>query len=122
MRAARAGFFLLIGVSKLAHHDLYWLPAKIPPPGGRGLAGAAVWAGAAAVQPVLSVRRFPMIQVLLCVIWSAAVVMGVEAVGATPLRGDVPGALVGTLIVAWRPVLTILEETRRSAGIHADVS
>jgi len=63
-----------------------------------------------------------MVDVLLCVIWSAAVVMGVEAVGATPLRGDVPGALVGTLIVAWQPLLTILEETRRSAGIHRGVA
>ena len=117
-----AGFFLLLGVSKLAHHDLYWLPAQIPPRGGRGLAGAAVWAAAAAVQPLLRVHRFPMVDVLLCVIWSAAVVMGVEAVGATPLRGDVPGALVGTLIVAWQPLLTILEETRRSAGIHRGVA
>ncbi len=117
-----AGFFLLIGVSKLAHHDLYWLPAQIPPRGWRGLAGAAVWAVAAAVAPLLRVRRFPMVDVLLCVIWSAAVVMGVEAVGATPLRGDVPGALAGTLIVAWQPLLTILEETRRSAGIHRGVA
>ena len=117
-----AGFFLLVGVSKLAHHDLYWLPAQIPPRGGRGLAGAAVWAAAAAVQPLLRVRRFPMVGVLLCVLWSAAVVMGVEAVGATPLRGDVPGALVGTVIVAWQPLLTILEETRRSAGIHRGVA
>jgi hypothetical protein len=116
------GFCLLIGVSKLAHHDLYWLPAQIPPRHGRGLAGAAVWAAAAAVQPLLRARRFPMLDLLLCVIWSAVVVMGVEAVGATPLRGDVPGALVGTLIVAWQPLLTILEETRRSAGIHADVA
>ncbi len=117
-----AGFLLLIGVSKLAHHDLYWLPAQIPPRGGRGLAGAAVWAAAAAIQPLLRTRRFPMVDVLLCVIWSAAVVMGVEAVGATPLRGDVPGALVGTLIVAWQPLLTILEETRRSAGMHRHVA
>ena len=63
-----------------------------------------------------------MLDLLLCVIWSAAVLMGVEAVGARPLTGDVPGALVGTLIVAWQPLLTILEETRQSAGIHSGVA
>jgi hypothetical protein len=32
------------------------------------------------------------------------------------------GALVGTLIVAWQPLQTIVEETRHSAGIHTDVA
>ena len=91
-------------------------------------AAGADWPGQRSGLPprpfslLLRTRRFPMVDVLLCVVWSAAVVMGVEAVGATPLRGDVPGALVGTLIVAWQPLLTILEETRRPAGIHRHVA
>ena len=28
---AAAGFCVLIGVSRATHHDLYWLPAQIPP-------------------------------------------------------------------------------------------
>jgi hypothetical protein len=117
-----AGFCLLIGVSKLTHNSLYWLPAKFPPAHGRGLAAIAVWAAAPAVQPLLRVRRFPMLDLLLCAVWSGAAVMAVEAAGAEPLRGDVVGALAGTLIVGWRPLLTIVEETRVSAGIHSDVA
>ncbi len=117
-----AGFCVLICVSKLAHHNLYWLPAKLPPSHGRGLAAIGVWAAAAAVQPLLRTRRFPMFDVLLCAAWSAAVLVAVEATGALPVRGDLLGALAGTLIVAWKPLLMILEETRISAGIHSDVA
>src|SRR5579875_972384 len=35
---AAAGFCVLIGVSRAAHHDLYWLPAHIPPRHPRTLA------------------------------------------------------------------------------------
>jgi eukaryotic-like serine/threonine-protein kinase len=119
---AAAGFCVLLGVSRLAHHNLYWLPAKLPPTHGRGLAAIGVWAAAAAVQPLLRVRRFPMFDVLLCAAWSAAVVVAVEATGAVPIRGDLVGALTGTLILAWQPLLMIFEETRMSAGIHSDVA
>ena len=117
-----AGFCVLVGVAKLAHHDLYWLPAKLPPPHWRVVAAVGVWAAACAVAPLLRARRHPMLDLVLCAVWSAAVVMAVEAVGALSLRGAVAGALVGTLVVGWRPLLTILHETRISAGIHGDVA
>ena len=48
--------------------------------------------------------------------------MALQAVGARPIVGELPGALVATAIVAWRPLLTILEETRGYAGIHSGVA
>jgi serine/threonine protein kinase len=118
---AAAGFCVLIGVSRATHHDLYWLPAQIPPQHARALAAIGVWAAAAAVQPLLRLRRFPMLDLMLAVAWSAALVIGVEAAGARPIVGELPGALVATAIVAWKPLLTILEETRGYAGIHSGV-
>ncbi len=118
---AAGGFCVLIGVSRATHHDLYWLPAQIPPQHARALVAIGVWAAAAAVQPLLRLRRFPMLDLMLAVAWSAALVIGVEAAGARPIAGELPGALVATAIVAWKPLLTILEETRGYAGIHSGV-
>ena len=59
---------------------------------------------------------------LLTAAWSAVFLAAVEAVGATPLHGGVIGAVVGTLIVAWQPLQTLVDETRHSAGIHTDVA
>ena len=119
---AAAGLCVLIGVSRATHHDLYWLPAQIPPQHPRALAAIGVWAAAAAIQPLLRLPRFPMLELMLCIVWSAALVVGVEAVGAKPVIGELPGALVGTAIVAWRPLLTLFEETRGYAGIHSGVA
>ena len=119
---AAAGLCVLIGVSRAVHHDLYWLPAQIPPRHPRALAAIGVWAAAAAIQPLLRIPRFPMLDLMLCVAWSGALVVGVEAVGARPIIGELPGALMATAIVAWAPLLTILEETRGSAGIHSGVA
>ena len=117
-----AGLCVLIGVGRATHHDLYWLPAQIPPRHPRALATIGVWAAAAAVQPLLRARRFPMLDLMLAVVWSVALVMGVAAVGARPIVGELPGALVATAIVACGPLLTILEETRGYAGIHSGVA
>ncbi len=119
---AAAGLCVLIGVSRATHHDLYWLPAQIPPRHPRALEAIGVWAAAAAIQPLMRVPRFPMLELMLCVAWAGALVVGVEAVGARPIIGELPGALVATAIVAWRPLLTILEETRGSPGIHSGVA
>jgi eukaryotic-like serine/threonine-protein kinase len=119
---AAAGLCVLIGISRATHHDLYWLPAQIPPRHPRALAAIGVWAAAAAIQPLMRLPRFPMLELMLCVVWSAALIAGVEAVGARPIIGELPGALIATAIVAWRPLLTILEETRGRAGIHSGVA
>ena len=119
---AAAGLCVLVGVSRATHHNLYWLPAQIPPHHLRALAAIGVWAAAAALQPLLRVRRFPILDLMLAVAWSAALVTGVEAAGARPIAGELPGALLATAIVAWKPLLTILEETRGYAGIHSGVA
>lgn len=120
--AAAAGLCLLVGVARASNHDLYWLPARIPPHPLEAIAAVGVWAAAAALAPLLRIERFPLLSLLLCVAWSSALVMGVQAVGARPIAGELPSALLGTAILAWRPLLTLLEETRRFAGIHADVA
>ena len=119
---AAAGLCVLIGVARATNHNLYWLPAQIPPRHPRALAAIGVWAAAAAVQPLLRIRRFPLLDLIVSVAWSVALVVGVEAAGARPIIGELPGALLATAIVAWAPLLTILEETRGSAGIHSGVA
>jgi hypothetical protein len=117
-----AGFMLLIAVGRLAHHDLYWLPVQIPPRRPEALLGAAVWAAAATLAPVLRTRRFPMLDLLLVGLWSALTLATVQALGAGSLRGGVPGAVLGGLILAVGPLLAIVEETRAHMGIDGDVA
>ncbi len=117
-----AGFCLLVALSRATHQNLYWLPDSIPPTRGQGLLAIAVWALAAAGQPWLRSARFPVLEIALCAAWSAALLIAVEASGATPLRGALAGALAGMLIVAWRPLLRIIEETRDYPGNFADVA
>ena len=118
---AAGGLVALVGVSRAAHHNLYWLPSQIPPHHTLELAAIGVWAAGAAIQPLLRVRRFPLLEVLLCAAWSTALVIGVEAVGLRSVSGELPGALLGMVIVAWRPVLAMIDETRYAAGIHSGV-
>jgi hypothetical protein len=114
---AAGGLCALIGVSRATHHDLYWLPARIPPHHALELAAIGVWAVAAALQPLLRLLgRFPLLELMLCIVWSAALMVGVEAVGVRSAVGELPGALLGTAIVAWRPLLAIIDETRYAAG------
>jgi eukaryotic-like serine/threonine-protein kinase len=119
---AAAGLCLLVGVSKATDRNLYWLPREFPPTHARGMLAIAVWAAAAAFQPLLRLRGFAMLELGLCAAWSAAVVIAVQAAGASPLRGVAAGALAAVVIVAWRPLSSIVEETRRSSGKHADVA
>jgi serine/threonine protein kinase len=119
---AAGGLGVLVAVSRATHHDLFWLPAQIPPHRTLELAAFAVWGLAAALQPLMRVRRFPWLDLGLCIVWSAALVAGLDAVGLRSPIGELPGALLGTLIVAWQPLLAIIDETRHAAGIHSGVS
>ncbi len=113
---------VLAAAGRATGHDLYWLPSQIPPGDPRALALLGVWAVAAAIQPLLRVRRFPMLDLLLAVAWSVALVLAVEATHARPITGQIPGALLAAAIVGLPPVLTILEETKAHGGIHRDVA
>jgi serine/threonine protein kinase len=115
---AAGGLGAVIATARATHHNLYWLPAHIPPHHPLELAVFGVWAVAATVQPFLRVQRFPLLELLLCIVWSAALVVGVEAVGLRSPIGELPGAIVGLVIVAWHPVLAIIDETRHAAGIR----
>ncbi len=120
--AAAGALALLVGVGRTVHHNLYWLPAQIPPHRTLELAAFGVWAFGAAIQPFLRVRRFPVLDLLLCVAWSVALVVGMEAVGLRSPVGELPGALLATAIVAWQPALAIVDQTRYAAGIYSGVS
>ena len=119
---AAVGFCLLIGVSKASHQNLYWSPVGFLPAHGNGLAAIGVWALAAAVQPLMRTRRFPALEIALCAVWSAAIVIALRSVGVVPLNGALAGALVGMLIVAWRPLLSLVEETGHLPGADGDVA
>lgn len=119
---AAGGLAVLVGVSRHIHHDLYWLPVRIPPHHTLELAAFGVWAVAAALQPLLRAPRFPLLELLLCAAWSTALVIGVQAVGLRSPVGEIPGALLGMAIVGWRAVWRMIDETRYAAGIHSGVS
>ncbi|HEX3617703.1 MAG TPA: serine/threonine-protein kinase [Solirubrobacteraceae bacterium] len=119
---AAGGLAALVGASRATHHDLYWLPARIPPRHTLELAVFGIWAAGAALQPLLRVRRFPLLELLLCAAWSTALVIGAEAVGLRSPVGELPGAVLGMGIVSWRAVLAMIDETRYAAGIHSGVS
>ena len=115
---AAGGLAALVGVSRATHHNLYWLPARIPPHHTLELAIVGVWAAGAALQPFLRVRRFPLLELLLCAAWSAALMIGVEALGLRSPVGELPGALLGMAIVSWRAVLAMIDQTRYAAGME----
>ena len=119
---AAGGLCALVGVSRATHHNLYWSPAHIPPHRLLELAVLGVWAAAAAIQPLLRVRRFPLLDLMLAIAWSVALVVGVEAVGLRSPVGELPGALVATAIVAWQPLLAIFDESRYAMGRDTGVS
>jgi hypothetical protein len=119
---AAAGLAALVAVSRATHHDLYWRPAHLPPARTLELVVFGVWALAAAIQPLLRARRFPLLDLALGVGWSVGLVVGVEAVGLRAPVGELPSALLATAIVVWQPVLAIIDETRCAAGIHSGVS
>jgi hypothetical protein len=119
---AAGGLAVLVGVSRATHHNLYWLPAQIPPHRTLELAAFGIWALGAVLQPFLRIRRFPLLELILCIAWSAALLIGIEAVGLKSVSGELPGALLGTAIIARRPLQAIFDETRYAVGIHSGVS
>jgi serine/threonine protein kinase len=112
----------LVIAGRLTGHNLYWLPARIPPSDPRALLALAAWALAAVVAPLLRTRRFPLLDLMLAGAWSVGLVVAVGASGAHPLVGELPGALLAAVIMGWGPLLEVFEETRAMAGIHDDVA
>lgn len=136
-----SGYLWLVAGGLLAGRELYWLPAKLPrahawltDPGGlihavlvplshsRGLAGALVWALAAALAPHMGPRRWPMLGVALSGIWAAVTVSAVQSLSGSPLRGAVVGGLVAAVVAGWGPLWTLTERMRDGAGKAPTVS
>jgi serine/threonine protein kinase len=112
----------LVVAGRLTGHNLYWLPARIPPSDPRALLALAAWALAAVLAPLLRTRRFVLLDLLLAAAWSVGLVVAMGASGARPLVGELPGAVLAMVIIGWGPLLELLEETRAMAGIHDDVA
>ena len=72
-----------------------------------GLAGALVWAVAAALAPLLRTGRWPTLDLLLAAAWGAALVTGLQAVRALPQHGELTGAAVGVVLLAWPALATV---------------
>jgi hypothetical protein len=132
---AAAGYFWLVAAGVLAGHNLFWLPFKVaathvwltspdamfnqvltPLLQARGVAGALVWAVAAALAPLLATRRWPTLDLLLAVGWGAATITALEALGAEPLNGLLSGTGVAVLVVGGSALTTLTGELRSGAG------
>ena len=138
---AAAGYVWLIAAGALAGHDLFWLRSKpaaaqawltrpdsmfhhvlVPLAHAPGLAGALVWAVAAALAPLLATRRWPTLDLLLAIVWGAVTISALEAVGARPLSDPIIGAGLAVLIVGWPALTTVTHDLRSGAGNAALVA
>jgi hypothetical protein len=132
---AAAGYVWLIAAGMLCGHNLFWLPLKMVPARvwlsspdtmfnqvlvplvhARGLAGALVWALAAALAPLLATRRWPTLDLLLAIGWGAAMISALEAVGARPLSNPITATGVAVLLIGWPALTTLTRELRSGAG------
>jgi hypothetical protein len=132
---AAAGYVWLIAAGALCGHSLFWLPFKpaaahlwltspdamfnhvvIPLLHAPGLAGALVWAGAAALAPLLATRRWPTLDLLLAIGWGALTISALGAVRAGPLSDPLTGTGVAVLLIGWPALTTLTRELRSGAG------
>jgi serine/threonine protein kinase len=132
-----AGYLWLTGAGALVGHRLYWLPGHLPAPGtfagslqvtlqdvlapiltAPALAGALVWALAAAVLPWLVSGRRPLPELLLATVWSAATVAAVAATGA---GGALRDATLGAVAAAVVALLPAARSVLRAPGVAAEV-
>jgi len=121
-----AGLLWLAEAGRLSYHDLYWQAGPLDRAiAGSALGAAAVWAAAAALTPVLMPARpprYPRFELALAVVGSALVVAGVEALGARPLHGATPGAVVGGAIAAWPALRALADDLRQKRETYGSAS
>jgi hypothetical protein len=130
-----AGYVWLVAAGALAGRRLFWLPSKtsaahlwLDSPDAMfnhvltpmlhvpGLAGALVWALAAALAPLLATHRWPTFDLLLAIAWGALTISALQALGAAPLRGPITGTGVAVLILGWPALVTLTLDLRAGAG------
>jgi hypothetical protein len=138
---AAAGYLWLVVAGVLAGHNLFWLPFRpvaghvwltspdamvnhvlVPLLQARGLAGALVWALAAALAPLLATHRWPILDLLLAIGWGAVTITALEAVGADQLSGLISGTGVAVLVVGGSALTTLTRELRSGAGYATRVA
>jgi eukaryotic-like serine/threonine-protein kinase len=100
-----------IGSAHAAYHVLI-----VPLIHSPGLAGAAVWAAAAVLLPLIQTRRWPLLDLILTAIWAIATVMVMETITSNNLHGAVAGAAVGFVIAAWPAASSLMGGLRYGTG------
>jgi serine/threonine protein kinase len=110
--AAAVGFAALGVASALAPRNFYY---QLENPRLATLetaaVGAGIWGLAAALTPVLTRGRRPRLDLVLISASAVAVPVGLTAAGVTHVAGLVPGALVGWVIAAHRPLIGVIRDT-----------
>jgi hypothetical protein len=86
------------------------------------LAGAAVWALAAAVAPFLVRRAHPVATLVAITVWSAVTVAAIQSFGPHHLSGAVIGALAGAAVLLAPAVPTLFGAARDQGGLLSRVS
>jgi tRNA A-37 threonylcarbamoyl transferase component Bud32 len=79
--------------------------------------GAGIWVLAAALGPVLTRGRSPRLDLALVTMIAAAVPVGLTVAGLHHVAGLVPGALIGWLIAAHRPLIGVIRDTIASRAL-----
>ncbi len=77
-----------------------------------GLAGAAVWAAAAAVLPLIQTRRWPLLDLVSTLIWSILTLEIIEIIAKHSIHHAVFGAAAGFVIAAWPAFVSITRGLR----------
>ncbi len=108
---AAVGFAALGVASGLAPRNFYYHLAPVTLQTVKPAAiGAGIWALAAALGPMLIRGRSPRVDLLLVSLITAAAPVGLTLAGLHHVAGLVPGALVGWLIAAHRPLIAVIRE------------
>jgi tRNA A-37 threonylcarbamoyl transferase component Bud32 len=116
--AAAAGFAALGLAGQLAPRNFYYhldtnslttlQPAAI---------GLGIWAAAAGLSPLLVRNARPRLDLVLVSLVAAAVPVGLTLGGLHHVAGLVPGALIGWLIAAHRPLIGVIRDTIASRAL-----
>ncbi len=109
---AAVGFAGLGLASQLAPRNFYYhLPDATPATLGPAAVGAGIWALAAALQPMLIRGASHRLDLVVVTVIAAGVAIGMACAGPHHITGLVPGALIGWLIAAHRPLLGVIRDT-----------
>lgn len=108
---AAAGFGALGAAGALAPQNFYYhLNSLTPGPARPAAIGAGIWALAAGAGPLVARGHSHRTDLALITVIAAAVPVGLTVAGLHHIAGLVPGALIGWLIAAHRPLIGTIRD------------